>query len=218
MRIEAHWQTRTPSSPAPKLTPLGEVDGLLVGLDGDGVGLLLGEAAADGASLLVAEVEGDVLRLLVELAEVLALLLVDNGENASDRLANGVAVGSAACSNNPAGRVLCPQSFAPSFTALLPFTCSLALDHPTSDRAHDTTTNAHLGELARRATDNLLDAKGGELSAELGELSKEVGLVLGGKLRSPDFLGGRHFSASQRCAARIPPSPPPSSVSSSLAQ
>jgi len=72
-------------------TPLGEVDGLLVGLDGDGRSLLLGKAATDGTSLLVAEVEGEVLRLLVELAEVLALLLVDDGKNTGDRLADSVA-------------------------------------------------------------------------------------------------------------------------------
>jgi hypothetical protein len=69
------------------------VDGLLVGLKGDGRSLLGGEAATDGTSLLVTEVEGEVLRLLVELAEVLALLLVDDGKNAGDRLANSVAAG-----------------------------------------------------------------------------------------------------------------------------
>lgn len=81
-----------PSTSACQLTPLGEVDGLLLGLDGLGVLLLLGETATDGASLLVTEVEGHVLRLLVELAEVLALLLVDDSEDTGDRLADSVAV------------------------------------------------------------------------------------------------------------------------------
>ena len=69
------------------------MDGLLLGLDGLGVLLLLGETATDGASLLVTEVEGNVLRLLVELAEVLALLLVDDGKDTGDRLADSVAEG-----------------------------------------------------------------------------------------------------------------------------
>lgn len=67
------------------------MDGLLLGLDGGGVLLLLGKTATDGASLLVTEVEGHVLRLLVELAEVLALLGVDNGQDTGDRLADSVA-------------------------------------------------------------------------------------------------------------------------------
>lgn len=62
-----------------------------MGLEGDSRSLLGGETATDGAGLLVTEVLGDVLRLLVELAEVLALLLVDNGKNAGDRLADSVA-------------------------------------------------------------------------------------------------------------------------------
>jgi len=51
----------------------------------------LGEAAADGAGLLDAEVQGLELLALVELAEVGPGLLVDDGEDASDRLANGAA-------------------------------------------------------------------------------------------------------------------------------
>jgi hypothetical protein len=92
-------QIATPLSPrahtllASIRTPLGEVDGLLVGADSGSRSLLGGQAAADGTSLLVAEVEGKVLRLLVELAEVLALLLVDDGEDTGDRLADSVAGG-----------------------------------------------------------------------------------------------------------------------------
>lgn len=68
------------------------MDVLLVLLLGD-LGLLaLGEPPPDRAGLLVAEVEGEVLRVLVELAEVVTLLLVDDGEDAGDRLADGRAV------------------------------------------------------------------------------------------------------------------------------
>lgn len=183
--------------PVRPLTPLGEVDGLLVGLDRDGVGLLGGEAAADGASLLVAEVEGHVLRLLVELAQVLALLLVDDRKDARNRLADGVA----AVSSAPLTIQWCalPSSF------VHPSPLPLPVSHPQSTPKH-----AHLGELGRRATNDLLDAESSELSAELGELRKEVGLVLGGKLRSPDFLGGRHFlPVSATLGVRPSPSPSP---------
>lgn len=54
--------------------------------------LLWSELASDSASLLVAHVERDTLAL-VSLSDVLALLLVDDGEDASDRLADRVAVG-----------------------------------------------------------------------------------------------------------------------------
>lgn len=65
---------------------------LLGGLLGDEVGLVLGHSPADGASLLGAEVEGQVLLALVEDAELSALVGVDDGEDASDRLADVVAV------------------------------------------------------------------------------------------------------------------------------
>lgn len=82
------------------------MDGLLLGLDGLGVLLLLGETATDGASLLVTEVEGNVLRLLVELAEVLALLLVDDGQDTGDRLADSVAEGLARTRRDRARRCM----------------------------------------------------------------------------------------------------------------
>jgi hypothetical protein len=44
------------------LTPLGEVDVLLVLLLGDKVGLVLGQSSSDGPGLLVSEVEGKVCR------------------------------------------------------------------------------------------------------------------------------------------------------------
>ena len=66
--------------------------GDLLSLLGRKSALVLRQAAADGAGLLGAEVEGEVLLVLVELAEVLASLLVDDGENAGDRLADNRAV------------------------------------------------------------------------------------------------------------------------------
>jgi hypothetical protein len=73
--------------------PLGEVDLLLPLLLRLLVGLVLGHAAAHSTSVLGAEVEREVLLVLVEQAELGALVEVDDGENASDRLANVVAVG-----------------------------------------------------------------------------------------------------------------------------
>lgn len=43
-----------------KLTPLGEVDVLLVLLLGDGVRLLVGQTSSDSSGLLVSEVKGEV--------------------------------------------------------------------------------------------------------------------------------------------------------------
>jgi hypothetical protein len=64
------------------------VGGDLLGLLGREGALVLRQSSSDGAGLLHAEVEGEVLLALVELAEVLAGLLIDNGENAGDRLAD----------------------------------------------------------------------------------------------------------------------------------
>ena len=46
---------------------------------------------ADGTGALGAEVEGEVLLALVEVTQVLALLLVRDGQNAGNRLADTVA-------------------------------------------------------------------------------------------------------------------------------
>jgi hypothetical protein len=71
---------------------LGEVGSLLGGLLGNKVDLVLGHSPADGTGLLCAEVERHVLLALVEDAELSALVGVDDGEDASDRLADVVAV------------------------------------------------------------------------------------------------------------------------------
>jgi len=69
---------------------------LLLGLLG---GLVLGESAAQGTGVLGSEVEREELLVLVEQAELGALVEVDDGENASDRLANVVAVNSVSISS-----------------------------------------------------------------------------------------------------------------------
>lgn len=53
---------------------------------------MLGESSADGASLLWSEVEGEVLLALVEEAELGALVGLDDGQDAGNRLAEVVAV------------------------------------------------------------------------------------------------------------------------------
>ena len=50
----------------------------------------LGQTSADRTGLLGTEVKGQVLLVLVELAEVLPLLLVHDGEDTSNRLADRV--------------------------------------------------------------------------------------------------------------------------------
>lgn len=47
------------------------------------------QSPPDSTSLLRPEVKGEVLLVLVELAEVLALLSVNNGKDAGNRLADG---------------------------------------------------------------------------------------------------------------------------------
>lgn len=72
---------------------LREVDLLLLRLVQLGVGLSGRKTSSDSASLLGAEIQRQVLLVLVEQAELGALLEVDDGEDASDRLADVVAIG-----------------------------------------------------------------------------------------------------------------------------
>jgi hypothetical protein len=64
------------------------VDGALLLTLGGAGSLVLGETATDLTGELGAEVEGKVLLVLVEQTQLSALVGVDDGENASDRLAN----------------------------------------------------------------------------------------------------------------------------------
>lgn len=68
------------------------MDLLLPLLLGDLHGLVLGETAAHGAGELGAEVERKVLLVLVEQTQLSALVGVDNGQDAGDRLAAITAV------------------------------------------------------------------------------------------------------------------------------
>lgn len=71
---------------------LGEVHVALLRLVELGAGLSGGQASSDSASLLGAEIQRQVLLVLVEQAELGALLEVDDGEDAGDRLADVVAI------------------------------------------------------------------------------------------------------------------------------
>jgi len=57
----------------------------------------LGKLSADCTGLLWSEINREVLLALVELAQVLALLRVYNGQDTSDRLADTIAVGRGGC-------------------------------------------------------------------------------------------------------------------------
>lgn len=64
------------------------MDGTLALLVGGLGALVLGETAANLTGELGAEIEREVLLVLVEQTQLSALVGVDDGENASDRLAN----------------------------------------------------------------------------------------------------------------------------------
>lgn len=72
--------------------PLREVSLLLLLLLGDACRILWRQTAADGASLLGTKIEWQVLLFLVEETELGALVGVDDGEHASDRFADVVAI------------------------------------------------------------------------------------------------------------------------------
>ena len=72
---------------------LREVGLLLLLLLGDARSILLAQSSADGTGLLCAEVEGKVLLVLVEDAQLRTLVDVDDGQDASDGLADVMAIG-----------------------------------------------------------------------------------------------------------------------------
>lgn len=89
MPLHTHCRS---SSYLNSVLPLGEVDlALALALGGPG-SLELGETATELTGELGAEVQRDVLLVLVEQTQLSALVGVDDGENASDRLANVGAV------------------------------------------------------------------------------------------------------------------------------
>jgi len=69
--------------------PDGEVDVTLVLLDGNELLLVGSQPATDGAGLLDTEIKGQELLALVVLAEVLARLLVGDGQDTGDGFADG---------------------------------------------------------------------------------------------------------------------------------
>ena len=87
-RIDAKYTIHGDSSYLNGELPLGEVDLALALLVGGTGSLVLGETAADLTSELGAEIEGSVLLALVEETELGALVGVDDGHHASNRLAN----------------------------------------------------------------------------------------------------------------------------------
>ena len=104
-------------------------------------GTYLGQTSPDSPSLLWAEVKGEVLLVLVELAEVLPLLLVRDGQHTRNGLADSVAE-----------RVS-------GFTYAQTETSEI---------------DAHLGELRRGATGDLLHAERQELVLQLQQLLRQI--------------------------------------------
>lgn len=81
-----------------RVIPLREMPLPLLLLLRHPAGLLLGERAALGAGELGPQVEGQVLLLLVEDAELVALVGVDDGEDAGDVFADVVTAGKSSIS------------------------------------------------------------------------------------------------------------------------
>jgi len=75
------------------ILPLGEVDVFLVLPRRLQLLLMCSQPPSDGPRLLWSQVEREVLLFLVELAKVLAGLLVCHGQHPSNRLANGIDLG-----------------------------------------------------------------------------------------------------------------------------
>lgn len=190
---------------------------LLLGLLlGDGVDLVLGHSPADGAGLLGAEVERQVLLALVEDAELGALVGVDDGEDAGDRLADVVAVGAIGVSMRMLQWVCSRFPISLSFSRQMPVSSSspfstfrLFLQDISGSGpgfVNWRKKNAHLAQLRLGTTGNLLGAQSHELLLELIELLLEILLVLAPKLLGSD-LAGRLFTKK-----------PPVSISSSFSR
>lgn len=142
--------------------PLGEVSLALLGLLKSSGGVLGRKTAADGTSLLGAEVEGEVLLVLVEEAELSALLGVDDGQNAGNRLAEIVAIH--------------PSHMSAHLVLIRPFQLSRYFVSGVRGGS-EVVGNVHLGKLGAGRND-LLDAKLAQLRLELTELLGELVLVL----------------------------------------
>jgi hypothetical protein len=110
-----------------------------------------GEATTDRARLLGAEVKREVLLLLVELAQVLALLLVCDRQDACDALPDGVTISLARAKKKK------KKSSASEYVYI-----------------KDDLKDVHPGELSRRTASDLLHTELEELLLKLSELLGEV--------------------------------------------
>lgn len=156
------------------------MDLLLLLLLGDARSILLAQSSADGTGLLCAEVEGKVLLVLVEDAQLRALVDVDDGQDASDGLADVVAI----------GKVMSENLFVSWFVCVrVSFRCFLEF-HLFSFSIRDTGGSVvHSGELALGTTGDLLGAELNQLGLQLLELSLELILVLAPELAGLDLSG-----------------------------
>jgi hypothetical protein len=175
---------------------LGEVGLLLLLLLGDARGILLAQSSADGTGLLCAEVEGKVLLVLVEDAQLRALVDVDDGQDASDGLADIMAVRKSEmsencsfCGSRERDRV-CAWVKCVCLSVFCPFQCLFHLFLLIFDSGCGRGNSVvHSGELALGTTGNLLGAELDQLGLQLLELSLELILVLAPELASLDLSG-----------------------------
>lgn len=159
---------------------LGEVDLLLLLLLGDARSILLAQSSADGTGLLCAEVEGKVLLVLVEDAQLRALVDVDDGQDASDGLADVVAIGKGMSENLFVSRIVCVR---------MSFRCFPLIPSLSVSIRDAGGSVVHSGELALGTTGDLLGAELNQLGLQLLELSLELILVLAPELAGLDLSG-----------------------------
>lgn len=156
---------------------LREVGLLLLLLLGDARSILLAQSSADGTGLLCAEVEGQVLLVLVEDAQLRALVDVDDGQDASDGLADIMAV------REEYVRIGVRIGAVRVCAYVLMFSLSSSSSFSFWIRSAGNSV-VHSGELALGTTGDLLGAELDELGLQFLELSLELILVL-----APEGLG-----------------------------
>jgi hypothetical protein len=179
--------------------PLGEVNLLLPLLLGDQRSLVLGEPSANGAGLLGSEVEREVLLVLVEQTQLGALVGVDDGQDAGDRLAEVVAE-----KKNP------NVSLVPLFSLFPSKRIPVVVFSPVSPYhairlsfGKKLKLNAHSGELGGSTASDLLDTKLVQLGLELVKLLREVILAFSPELTGLDL--GRRLENQRKVSVSISP-------------
>lgn len=148
---------------------LGEVRVALLGLLQSALSVLGRQTSANGAGGLGPQVKRLVGLVLVEQAELVALLDVDDGEDASNGLAQIVAIGPAILAKGG------PPGYRGLDISLL--------------AAYSGARHVHAVELGARRGD-LLDAQLAQLSLELAELLHQLVLVLAPERTGLDLGGG----------------------------